>query len=252
MIVELYKFTIGAETHLYTTAQAEVTYNGDTYVPTYVRREGGKGTESTARTSVRLYMARDAGIVVRFAPGPPSQTVELEVYQQSETTTALVYLGRVLDVDNRGSESTLHCESIHTSLKTAGLRRRHQVLCPYALYDSECGVNADSFKTTASLTATTADTLTASEFSAKADGYFTGGYIEWGTLPERRAIIAHTGDTVTLSHPLTGPQSGDNVEAYAGCDHTFTTCGEKFNNAINHGGMPWLPRKNPFGPDLIF
>ena len=39
---------------------------------------------------------------------------------------------------------------------------------------------------------------------------------------------------------------GQDVDVFAGCDHTVDTCDQKFDNVINYGGWPYVPSKNPF------
>ena len=64
-------------------------------------------------------------------------------------------------------------------------------------------------------------------------------------------ILAHSGNSVTLSALLSGLAVGVAFEAFAGCDRTLATCQAKFGNAINFGGFPWIPAKNPFTGDAI-
>jgi hypothetical protein len=42
------------------------------------------------------------------------------------------------------------------------------------------------------------------------------------------------------------------VTLYPGCDRSLAMCDERFNNAVNHGGFPWLPNSNPFRYINIF
>jgi uncharacterized phage protein (TIGR02218 family) len=130
------------------------------------------------------------------------------------------------------------------------LRARYQKHCRHALYDAGCTLNRSDFRTEAVLTARTDLTLTAVEFDVPPDGEFTAGYVEHGM--GRRAIVEHTGDTITLGRPLLGTEVGDSVSAFSGCDHSFATCQTKFINDPNYGGFLHIPRRNPFGADPVF
>ena len=65
------------------------------------------------------------------------------------------------------------------------------------------------------------------------------------------SAVASSGGAVTLSAPIPGLKAGDAFEAYPGCDHTLSTCADKFGNQLNYGGFPYIPVKNPFAGDAI-
>jgi len=249
---ELYRFAYAAQTFTYTDHHWPYVHNNETYEPVYITRNRLNVTESMARSSMKVTIARDAGLVALYNQQPPSDMIEVQVFQHDDGNVGIVYVGRVLSVSRSGSLAELTCEPIYTSLKNGGLRRRYQRLCPYALYDSECRVSANQFKTSTTVDSVGSNTVSASAFSGQSDGWYTGGYVEVGAQPERRSVVGHSGDTLQLTAPLQDAQAGDAIDAYAGCDHTRSTCQNKFNNLDNFGGLPWIPRKNPFGNDPIF
>lgn len=60
-------------------------------------------------------------------------------------------------------------------------------------------------------------------------------------------IISVDGSTVRLQEPPPGPvETGEEVELHEGCDKRFSTCTERFRNALNFRGEPHLP-----GNDLL-
>jgi uncharacterized phage protein (TIGR02218 family) len=60
-------------------------------------------------------------------------------------------------------------------------------------------------------------------------------------------IIDFEDDWLVLDRPLAkGTVLGTRVELREGCDHTIATCGDRFDNAINFRGEPFLP-----GNDLL-
>jgi hypothetical protein len=54
-----------------------------------------------------------------------------------------------------------------------------------------------------------------------------------------------------LQYPAQGLAVGAAVDMYAGCDRTLNTWHNRFSNAANFGGFPWIPQKNPFAGDAI-
>jgi uncharacterized phage protein (TIGR02218 family) len=121
---------------------------------------------------------------------------------------------------------------------------KYQKPCNHILYDAGCGVDKNLFKVTATLTSVAAETIKAAAFATKPDGWFNAGYIEKGT--ERRMILSHVGDTLTLLNPMAGLVVGDVITAFAGCKRDFADCNTKFNNAPNFFGFEFIPGRNPF------
>jgi uncharacterized phage protein (TIGR02218 family) len=87
--------------------------------------------------------------------------------------------------------------------------------------------------------------------SGYAAGWFTGGRLTWlsganaGLFCEVRGH-ARPGPlapaTLDLWQPLPEPIApGDAFAVAAGCDKTVTTCGAKFDNAVNFRGFPHMP-----------
>jgi uncharacterized phage protein (TIGR02218 family) len=124
------------------------------------------------------------------------------------------------------------------------------------LYGTECGIDRSSFKVDATVNARNASSIAAVEIGAQADDYFSGGYIEWlrSGYTDRRTILSHLGDTITINGTLADLEVGDTVSIYPGCAHNMTACVNKFNNILNYGGFPWLSAqmKNPMGGDTVF
>jgi hypothetical protein len=60
-------------------------------------------------------------------------------------------------------------------------------------------------------------------------------------------IIDFEDDWLVLDRPLVkGTELGTRVELREGCDHTIATCADRFQNALNFRGEPFLP-----GNDLL-
>ena len=96
--------------------------------------------------------------------------------------------------------------------------------------------------------------LTAAPFGSYVKNYFAGGYVDWQNGPDvvRRFILSSEGTTITIGLPFAGMPADAEVTVYPGCDHTLSTCHNKFANAINYGGQPWATGVNPFDGTPIF
>jgi uncharacterized phage protein (TIGR02218 family) len=127
--------------------------------------------------------------------------------------------------------------------------------CDAILGDSRCQKSLTSFSHAVTVTSVIdrshfADSsLTGTGTPA---GYFDGGLITWATgLNAGRAMEIKqfgTGGSMTLFLPMIDNISvGDTGTAVAGCDKTFTTCRDTFNNVVNFRGFPHVP-----GNDRLF
>lgn len=83
---------------------------------------------------------------------------------------------------------------------------------------------------------------------------FNGGFIEWTDaegITDWRAIVWHSGDTVTLMTHAPRLEPGMVVTAVEGCDRTLARCAE-LENTDNYGGIPYFIGKNPFSGDPVY
>lgn len=76
--------------------------------------------------------------------------------------------------------------------------------CNRVLFDDGCGLSNAFWKVAGVVKAISADGLavTVDACAAKADTWFTTGYIEKGT--DRRMVVAHAGSVLTLINPMNG------------------------------------------------
>src|SRR5690606_11068300 len=87
------------------------------------------------------------------------------------------------------------------------------------------------------------------------DDRFAGGMIQFEPEPGRvikRGIKSHVGDLLTVTHPVEELQALDDIYVFLGCKHTLEDCDTTFNNALNYGGWPYIPRLNPMGQSSVF
>lgn len=251
--IELYDIYNSDGTHwrYHTGAIGDViTYLGNDYESGIVERsEIIIGSDFTEDNTITLNFTKGDVFAAQFINSPIDSRVFLMAYRQHEGNYVTIYRGYLVLVsfDDKGIPSAKF-ESIMNSTQRMGHRRRCSRLCNYALYEGGCGLNQESYKVTGTITNISGNIITASEFSTKADGWFVGGKIVVGTA--WRLIIAHSTNTVTVSRAFNEAEINDNFIAYAGCDHTPTTCKSKFNNKLNFGGNEFLPLDNPFNKDI--
>jgi uncharacterized phage protein (TIGR02218 family) len=122
--------------------------------------------------------------------------------------------------------------------------------CSADLGDAACGIAIDNATWRYDGAVQSTDgSLTIVLAAAYARDFFTGGTLAFlsganaGTRVEIRAQgISGQGSVVTLWQAMALPIStGDQVSLRAGCDKSFATCRDRFQNSLNFRGFPHMP-----------
>ena len=254
--VELYEFRRGSSVWRYTSASQDLVYNSFSYTAVLLKRGSIEQTNEIGRAGLRITLARDVEVVSEFIATPPSEVTLLTVYRQhrSDSETAVVWMGRVPNAEWRESQAELNCPPVYTSLQRTGLRRLYQRNCPHVLYGGSCQASPIVHRVQGAVGAISGTVVSVPAAAGFAVGHFAGGFATWSAngITEKRMIIAHSSDSITLSAVPPGLSIGAAVVLYPGCDHTLNTCESKFNNSANFGGFPFIPTKNPFGGSPIY
>lgn len=255
---ELIDIARGAAHWRYACGNRVGTYNGMVYQPAAIQR--GRISESVdlTRNTLDLTMPQDLAVLDQFRGAAPTQPLSVLVLRQkiSDGSTNIIWGGTVGGVTWETHDAIMHCLPPMASMQALALRRCWQVACPHVLYgagDGMCNASRSAVEAVATITAVDGNVIHAAVFASEADGWWAGGYISWQTddTTEVRFITDHTGDALTLLTAALLPV-GATVTVLPGCDHTLSTCDAKFGNAVNYGGQPWIPVKNPFGSDNIY
>ena len=244
--IELYRFSLGTKQWLYTSGDAEVTFEGKKYQPLYIKRGAFTKTSDIRKSTIDIEVARDNAVSALFRTGWLSGAMLLTIYRHhyEDSDFVAIWKGRVTSCKWSGSTATLISDSIQTVFKRAGLRRVYQVGCPHVHFRQGCELDRADYLHAAEVTEANGAQLTITGASAKPANYFLGGMLEYNG--EYQMIVAHSGGSITLLANIPGLVIGSEVSAWPGCDRTLTTCDGKYGNTINFGGLPFLPQKNPF------
>jgi len=118
-------------------------------------------------------------------------------------------------------------------------------LCRARFGDGRCGINADSYKVTGTVSTILDERNFTDSSRSETAGYFNKGLIKFATGQNAgfsTEVKIFEDKKITLSIPFPKPISiGDEYEVTAGCDKKFSTCISKFSNAINFRGEPQIP-----------
>lgn len=252
--IELYIFTIGATVYRYTSAEDTVTYSANDYLPRPMDRtspslSSGEG----GRQQLELTLPKDDPVASRYIGIVPATRVELEIlrFHRGDSPNGYVlWKGRITSArfERQGTVCKLSSVSSESALSRPTPGRKYQGLCNHVLYDSLCQVVKATFTHSGTVTAESGRTITVSGLSGKGADWALGGTVTIGS--EFRLITAQSGDTITLQVAFPSTVVGTSVDVLAGCDHTLATCNSKFSNAINYGGFPFVPTRNPIQSGL--
>jgi uncharacterized phage protein (TIGR02218 family) len=159
----------------------------------------------------------------------------------------ILLTGTISDIECKGNVFTAKVKGLKDEInKTIG--EVYSPLCRCSFCDAKCGLSKSNFTLTATIS-NVIDEITFitddATILSKTTGYFDNGVIEFisgKNKGHKMEIKQHAGGTFILSLNL--PYSlviSDKFNIIAGCNKQFTTCCEKFNNAVNFRGEPHLP-----------
>jgi len=249
--LELYRFSLGGEQWLFTSADHEVAYGADLYQPGFIKRSGFTKGGDTRKSTIEIEVAASNPVALLFRTGWLATTMILTIYRHhhEDADFSVLWKGRVTGCKWAGSVATLTSDSVFTLFRRAGLRRVYQIGCPHVLFGAACGLNAAAWAVGSSAATVVGNQVVVAGASAYGSGYFTGGMLRAGN--EYRMITAHSGDVVVLVDVVAGLAAGAAVTLWPGCPRNLSVCGSRFGNVVNFGGLPYLPSKNPFSGDAL-
>ena len=178
--------------------------------------------------------------------------VEIHLVDWSEPSLhVLLTKGTLGEVRREGSAFAAEIRGLADRLNQE-TGRRFTATCSADLGDARCTVDLESAALRGSgMIAALAGTSSfiASGLSGFASGWFTAGRVEWtgganiGLAVEVKRHRAASGEVaLDLWQQMPEPLAvGDTFMVTAGCDKRFSTCRDRFANAVNFRGFPHIP-----------
>lgn len=252
--IELYEFSYGLTTLRYTSAEDQVTYSANDYLPRPMMRTAPTvQSGGTNRQQMEITVNADDPIAQRYVGIVPGETVQVVVtrfHRGDSPNGVVIWVGRIVSAkfEQNGRVCKLFSVSSESALSRPCPGRKYQGLCNHVLYDDFCQAVKASNKHTGAVTDVSGDNVTVTGVGSQGTSWAVGGTVEYDG--EKRLVVAQSGNVLTLRLPFPSSPDGQNVDVFAGCDHTLSTCESKFSNAINFGGFPYVPTKNPFNTGL--
>jgi uncharacterized phage protein (TIGR02218 family) len=226
-----------------------VTYKGDLYEPATVDRSSVKYDSQLDVSTLQVSASVVTDPFVNYIASNPIEPVWIEVLRihRSLSEASVVFIGQIRGISVQGSVISADCVGFEYFLKQTVPIMRIQPGCNYSIYQPivdgrGCGVDRSLYKITTTVIPY-GRVLFSDDFSSYEDGYFVRGWIVFGR--HKRMIVAQSGSSVEIRYDLPDLEEGDEVDVYPGCDGQILTCFNKFNNAANFGGHPFVPKNNP-------
>lgn len=256
--ITLYKFSTAAQVYGYTDADDVVAFEGDDYQPIPIDRDSVTTSGTLDKAALTIRVPHDVPIAELFRVFPPSEVVGLTIFQGhvGETEFLAIWVGRVLSCAREGSEASLSCEPVSTSMKRPMLRGRYQYQCRHALYGPKCRLIRSEHEVTATVVTASNGFVTFGDGwnGGFAEARFANGIIEWtGDDHALRQILSVDAalNRLKIGGSTASLEAGMTVKLNPGCNHKRSDC-LLFGNSQNYGGCDWIPRRNPLGAANVF
>ena len=261
--VRLFVFQRQALVWRYCRAQQDLVIGGDTYLAAAIDRSEIQQTAERAKDEITITMPylRDPGAAVfpatqalgdnwhPYIPSDPIAVTCLATHYGDTDPPAVEWSGIVTQPAFTDTELTLTCTPGPAIARARNQGPKWQRGCWKTVYSTGlrgCNLALGAFEVADTLSAVAGLDVTAAAF-ATAPLALDGGWLEWTRpdgLVERRSIMAHAGDTVTLLYGAAALAVGLAVTARPGCPRTWAAC-EARGNTINFGGSVYKPTKDP-------
>lgn len=249
-ITEFFKIVEGTTIFNVTSSDSEITYLSDVYTPIPVGRTNVEVKNELSKANIELSFPIGHEISQRYMNTVVDSIVSLTGFQSENGTVSVIWKGRLSAVKPMTSTVKLIFESIFTSMRRPGLRRRMQRSCPHVLYGRGCNLDKEDFALAMTATDATQATYLVPAAASYDDNWFSGGILEAPDLT-LRFITAHIGAEITLirridSLSIAIATADQAVRLFPGCNRTTEVCIAKFDNLPNNGSFPFIPIRNPF------
>lgn len=238
-ITELYEFNVNGTYATFCQSILPITFNGKVYSPSLISRDRINLTDNVLKNTLVVNLPRTNDFARSLLVNMPEVPVLFTLYRNSLP----YWQGRVLSAEGAGLLIRLSCVTLQSLVTRPGITARVQITCRHRLYSQNCGAIKAIFATNTTVNSITTNGLTITTLATgKPDHYFLNGEVEYGN--NRRRIVKHVGNDIKINYPFPTLPSGA-IILYPGCDHTESTCLNKFNNVINFGGASRMPLKDP-------
>jgi uncharacterized phage protein (TIGR02218 family) len=261
-IVYLYEFTYGEnKAFRYCSAPSHMFTLGRSWQSAPMSYGAINVTAAMERQQLEIMVPTASEIARLFTVSPPAQPVSVTIYRGDYLSDDYViqWTGRAVSMQtDGGGEAALNCSPTLSTMQRRVMRRKYQPGCPHVLYgDTGCRVPMELHSESGIVLEVVSPLRVRVRLTSQQHGIahtnIAGGVINIvmpdGMLVQRTIIEAEEVGTreyiVKMLSYAVGVLPDMEVSVAKGCDHTFTTCQNRFANASNFGGCPNIPTVDP-------
>lgn len=216
-------------------------------VPSAIRRSAGLDEDSAEITGALSHETVSAADLAAGRYDGAAVRIGLVDWTSLERTT--IWMGTLGSVAEEDGAFTAELVSRKAELLQRPVPRTSPA-CRAAFCGPGCNLNPAAYTHEAVLTGSDPEAGTVALACAAAPEDLVGGTLRWldgpaaGTRADIRAAVA---SGLVIAPPAAGAiGEGQRVVVREGCDHRLETCAQRFGNAANFRGEPFLP-----GNDLL-
>lgn len=256
--IRLYRFTLGLTVWRYTSADEDLTIDGDVWKRASISDNGIRQSGESVNDAVSIEAPSHIGPAQIFMTSPPSTPIECAILSLHDgmAVPVISYIGDVAQVNYpMPGVARITVQTLQASMRRNGLRLAYQRTCPYALYDPvTCKVRKVDFAVQGALASVSGFAVMVPAIASAVDGKFTGGILEWEHPIRGTQLVFvenHAGQQLTIFGETADLYPGLVVTLYPGCARTTAAC-TSFGNLANFGGFPYMPGRSPFNGASVF
>ena len=250
---EFYTFRVENLIFRYTDAPQDMIFDGEKYLSRQISRTALVNNLSIIDNSdTKITLPREDMVSQKCAGLSTPSVIEVEIFQRHRTDDTQeakrIFAGYLLEISTDGREtefafSTLTRAYIESNVCTV----QYTTQCNHDWGDERCRVNPELYVKLSQVTGIDLWTLLVADFIGQDMSKYVGGYIVNSRTGVRRNIVNIDNNAIFVDGMFSDVAIGDGVRLYPGCDHDIEgDCLKAYNNVINHGGFPFVPRSNPF------
>lgn len=246
--IELYGFVGTFQSYFYTSHNEDVIYGGQRYTAKPIKRSRIKvSTPQAGSSDLTIDLPASDPLIIAYGFGVAPPELYLTLTRYHEPSDVIVYWkGNVTNCRVSGEMGSLITPNEITRAMAGEVPSViYQTPCNNVLGDDNCLVDLDAVSHSTFMVDYDQSTVTVQSDNGRADGFYNAGFLE--TPYEKRSIVSHVGNVITLAFPLTRRNYAMPVTIRPGCNLAYEgDCLTKYNNQPNFGGFPFIPNVNPF------
>lgn len=247
--VEAYLISGVFGSYRYTDADEEVTIGGQVYRPAIIERNGVELASITeSLKTINLVVPQDLKLAVDYGSVDTPDRLSVTIFRAHRgddwaTDFKQVWQGIGYGYSYDGRYFTVATVAEPQLQLTREVdQTKFQLKCNHSLYDKRCQVSKPANRSETEIAALGSRLITVGA-SPWPNGDLVYGRVVSLVSWESRAILANTGNVLTIDRDFLRMAIGDKVRLIRGCNKSFERCDKGFNNTARFGGFPFKPEE---------